>query len=383
MRWDTKILPDITGKDKVDRIPVIISQRSGSQLLGIPKISSATGAAQANAVYTLLENWGLIASIIGLSFDTTASNTGILNGACTILEQEIGRTLLPFACRHHIFEIIVGKIVTTFLGPTNGPTLPIFIRFRKAWKTIDKTKYSPGMNDEKIKNALKDVQDDIIIFCQNEMKKEMVRHDYQELLQLVLIFLGGYTKNVSFRELIAIHQARWMANLIYAIKMFLFRDQFEMTSKEMQALRRIIVFTIRCHVKAWFQSTDVIKAPNHDLCFVKELYEYRKIDAETSKIAIEKFCNHLWYLNDEFAAFALYDPQVSMDEKRKMAEVLLGYINHTDTEKPPANKRYPLKPSQISNFCKMNLHEFITPNTVTFFDRFNISTHFLTEDPSK
>lgn len=182
--------------------------------------------------------------------------------ACQLLEQEIGRTLLPFACRHHIFEIIVGKIVTTFLGPTNGPTFPIFNRFKKAWKTIDKTKYIPGMNDQKIKNALADVQDDLIIFCQNEMKKEIVRHDYQELLQLVLIFLGDYTKNVSFRELIAIHQARWMANLIYSIKMFLFRDQFEMTNKELQALRRIIVYTIRCHVKAWFQSTDVIKAPN-------------------------------------------------------------------------------------------------------------------------
>lgn len=53
IRWDTKILPDITGKDKVDRIPVILSQRSGSQLLGVPKLQSGTGIAQANAVYDL------------------------------------------------------------------------------------------------------------------------------------------------------------------------------------------------------------------------------------------------------------------------------------------------------------------------------------------
>lgn len=94
-------------------------------------------------------------------------------------------------------------------------------------------------------------------------------------------------------------------------------------------------------------------------------------------------CNHLWYLNDEFAAFALYDSQVSMDEKRKMAKVLLSYIHDTDAEKPPATKRYPLKPNQISAFCKMNLHDFITPNTLTFFNRFDISTNFLNEDPSK
>lgn len=382
IHWDTKILTDLTGEEKVDRIPVILSQRSGSQLLGIPKMNSGTGAESANAVFDLAVTWNIVNKIVAMVFDTTAANTGEYNGACVLLEKKIGRSLLALACRHHIFEIIVGSIVTSLLGPTNGPTLPIFVRFKKNWNSIDKTKFEPGINDEIMKKALGDIQDDIIIFCQNEIKKEIARHDYEELLQLVLIFLGGYSKKMTFREPTTIHQARWMANLIYSLKMFMFKGQFKMSSKEVQALRRIIVYTIRYHVKAWFLCTHAINAPNHDLSLMKSLYEYRKIDREMSELAVKKFCNHLWYLSDECIAFAVFDPEVPVAEKREMTQQILNYDAETDEEKPQNNKRYKLMPSQLSNFCKMNLHEFITLNTMAFFDRFDISKAFLSTDPS-
>ena len=41
-----------------------------------------------------------------MSFDTTAGNTGHLNGACTLLEKQMGRDLLWLACRHHVMELI-------------------------------------------------------------------------------------------------------------------------------------------------------------------------------------------------------------------------------------------------------------------------------------
>lgn len=87
IQWDTKILPDITGKEKVDRMPVIITQRSGSHLLGIPKLNSGTGAACVNAVYDLAVDWNTIDSLVGMNFDTTASNTGEINGASVLVEK--------------------------------------------------------------------------------------------------------------------------------------------------------------------------------------------------------------------------------------------------------------------------------------------------------
>ena len=50
----------------------------------------------------------------------------------------------------------------------------------------------------------------------------------------------------------AYHRARWMAKGIYCLKILLFREQFKMYAKELQALRRICLFTITLYVKAWY-----------------------------------------------------------------------------------------------------------------------------------
>lgn len=127
-----------------------------------------------------------IIHIVGMCFDTTASNTGVLNGACVLLEQKIGRPLLALACRHHIFEIILGAVFSIKLGPTTGPAYTIFSRFQKEWKQIDKQKFQPGISNELVKKSLADVGDDIIMFCKRELEKPIIRHDYQELLQSVI-----------------------------------------------------------------------------------------------------------------------------------------------------------------------------------------------------
>ena len=40
-------------------------------------------------------------------FDTTSSNTGLLSGACVILDQLLGRPLLNLGCRHHVLELVL------------------------------------------------------------------------------------------------------------------------------------------------------------------------------------------------------------------------------------------------------------------------------------
>jgi len=39
--WDGKILPDITGKESVDRLPILVSGVGVDQLLAVPKLSSS------------------------------------------------------------------------------------------------------------------------------------------------------------------------------------------------------------------------------------------------------------------------------------------------------------------------------------------------------
>jgi len=89
VHWDGKLMEDLTSHEHVDRLPVLISGVGVEQLLGVPKLSSGTGEAQAAAVIRCLEEWGVIDRVSALCFDTTASNTGLRAGACSIVEQKL------------------------------------------------------------------------------------------------------------------------------------------------------------------------------------------------------------------------------------------------------------------------------------------------------
>ena len=88
VHWDGKPLKDLTGKELVDRVPVIVSGLEIYKLLGVPKLISVTGEAQGTAVTQLLENWGVQHLIRALCFDTTTTNTGRIKGACPLLEEK-------------------------------------------------------------------------------------------------------------------------------------------------------------------------------------------------------------------------------------------------------------------------------------------------------
>lgn len=76
IHWDGKLLPNITGHERVDRLPVIVTAGGKSQLLGVPCIDSGSGENQASAIYKLICEWNLSSKIGAMCFDTTASNTG-------------------------------------------------------------------------------------------------------------------------------------------------------------------------------------------------------------------------------------------------------------------------------------------------------------------
>ena len=69
------------------------------------------------------------------------------------------------------------------------------------------------------------------------MQENHDRNDYQEFLELALIFLGGTPKNgIRFKAPGANHHARWMAKALYALKFFIFRDQFQLNATELNGL---------------------------------------------------------------------------------------------------------------------------------------------------
>lgn len=55
LHWDSKLLPDINGHLKVNRLPVINTAPNVEQLLGVPRLDSGTGYETSSAIYDTLE----------------------------------------------------------------------------------------------------------------------------------------------------------------------------------------------------------------------------------------------------------------------------------------------------------------------------------------
>ena len=130
IHWDGKLLQAVTGKEMVDRLPIIITNGDSEQILAVPFLESGTGAFTAGAVYETLCEWGLRDIVKACCFDTTAVNTGKDNGSCILLEKKLERHLLNLACRHHIFELVIKAAFESKIPGTSGPDVLLFKRFQ-------------------------------------------------------------------------------------------------------------------------------------------------------------------------------------------------------------------------------------------------------------
>ena len=63
------------------------------------------------------------------------------------------------------------------------------------------------------------------------------------------------------------------------------------------------------------QGSSAVKAPYQDLCFLKTLEGYEKVDKVISQAALSKFCQQLWYLSGEIAALSLFYDAVDEETK--------------------------------------------------------------------
>ena len=189
VHWDGKLMRDTTNissadqKANVDRVAVAVSGYEVNKILGITKTSSGTGHAQATATSQLLSLWEVAEDTVGMCFDTTASNTGAHNGACVLLEQQLGKQMLHFACRHHVHELIVAGVFSTLFGPSKSPNIPIFERFQKFWPNVDQRTFKP-LDDTRLSlPILAQLRQGVISFLQSYLSSLTHQrvHTYHEM----------------------------------------------------------------------------------------------------------------------------------------------------------------------------------------------------------
>lgn len=381
VHWDGKMLPELTGREKVERIPIIISYSDGEQLLGVPKVVASTGVEISRATFNMLTEWGISDKIVAACFDTTASNSGRFNGSAVLLEQLLERSLLYLPCRHHICELYLRAAFESSAG-SSSVSVPLFERFQIAWAKIDQKLFKFGILNDYVATRINKEKNQIIDFCRCQLKKDHARSDYRELLELTILFLGIVPEGHNFRPPGPMHHARWMSKAIYTLKLYLFREVFRLTKHEEKYLRDVSVFIVKFYVQLWFRSPLAVEAPNRDFQFIRAMYNYSEVDERISLAVLKKTCNHLWYLADENITLALFDDNVTVAEKREMAQRLLAFADDTDKDEHSV-KRINLKVRDLSTFVSKKLSDFITSNSIKFFDRLNVSKSFLVIDPSK
>lgn len=370
----------MTGDDKVERLPIVVTSNGVDKLLGVPKLENGTGRIIADAVFAAITDWNIKERIQGMCFDTTASNTGNIKGACLFLQDELGRELVHFACRHHVYEIVLREAYEAKFGKDKQPDVRLFQDFKKQWKNVDPTKFESGMVDEYVRNKIGADADRVLKFCLQELQKTQIRGDYKEFLEVVVLFLGQTPPkfNGKISKPTAISHARWMAKGINALKIFLLRDQLTFEGNNLQKLRDFCIFAVKMYVEAWFGSTNGVVAANQDLNFVKKAILYTNVDEQISDGILAKISAHMWYLSEDLIAMAFFDPNVSDAEKRKMVESLRSRAPNAANRIKVDVKAGTLR----QTYSSKNLSDFVSTKSQEFFERFLIDTEFLEFDPS-
>ena len=161
-------------------------------------------------------------------------------------------------------EILAKKAFSiTKIATSTGPDILLFKRFQDNWNRIDQSNFQTTADTAETA----EFKARIIHFAETNIVIHQPQNDYSELLELAIIFLGGTPRcGVHFTAPGALHRARWMAGIIYSLKMWMFRSQFKLKAVEEKGIFQFLLFICDVYIEAWFQAPRGVIAPANDLC---------------------------------------------------------------------------------------------------------------------
>ena len=303
-----------------------MAEDSNPKVLGIPKIPNATGVAQKDQFINHFKSWKLLDDLIAFCFDTTTSNTGCKAGSAVLIEKDIGRATLWAACQHHIYELHIKHVWEAVIGKHSGPIVPLLKMLQDNWDSISHEKKDiiqfefPADGDNPINCQAKLV----LKWASNCLQKNTFpREDYRELIELVIVYLGGELqdeKTFRFKKPGAYHRARFMHNELYIFKYVMLDKQINWLNQDQRyKLKRMADFIALFQAKAFLQSRISIIAPNVDRQHITDMQWYREIDSTAADAALQSCYRHLWYLTQQLVVFILFDESIPAIERSAAA----------------------------------------------------------------
>lgn len=314
--WDGALVKNSTGGllDAIDRFPIVISGLPTTHLLQIDKLTEGTGTKQAFSLLKALTVANILDRVHAFSYDTTASNTGRLNGTISVFEKETHKIKLGFPCLHHVFERVADAAVQKVYGNTTGPSDADNNEFASYYSSIRDDDISP-LSDDDLSKIPKNLLERAIIELKHLEHSEL-RGDYKECVELSLLALGH--GSAILKACGATSHARWLGHLIYAIKKFLLKDSLWLNEDQINNCKRLTIFTAIIYIRYFVLANYLFDAPINILNLYKDLSDYELVDPELAIAAKTRLTLHLEYLDYETIWLSFFSEKLTIKQKKEM-----------------------------------------------------------------
>ena len=253
------------------------------------------------------------------------------------------KAVLNFMCRSHSYERHVNHVVKAIHGKKKSPSRKLYEYYRKTWIDLElEQKINPPSDLLKLcwrkpefqaGGLLYNLLKESLQFCQIALaRKEFIRGDYEYLIKLIVIFLGGTVEDFRFRQPRDTSDCRWMVDLIYNLEMEINSSKLEQVDPP--TLEKLVLtseYVAFFHGMFFLQASVASKAPNNDLRAIKiatALINDEKLSKRFGKIGEELLTSvqrHDWYLRPQLVVLALADDNVESSEKVDILEALLKF----------------------------------------------------------
>jgi hypothetical protein len=154
------------------------------------------------------------------------------------------------------------------------------------------------------------------------------------------------------RKLGAIHHARWMAAIIYLLKMLILGPtRFSLSAAQQRRLMDMAFFILYVYALYWFSVPVAADAPFLTLSLWKDLNRWKARDKELSRACQRKLDLHTWYLNALLVLLGLWSSKVDDNTKVEMVMRLLA---------SPQTPLTPGKPDRPRVYEEKELPDFVS-----------------------
>ena len=154
------------------------------------------------------------------------------------------------------------------------------------------------------------------------------------------------------------------------------------SKSQLQKISRFVYFCTFVFNSWWFNCPHAASAPHQDLELDNNIKSFANVDPVVSAAALKAFSRHTWYLSGELILLALWDEDVTYEEKNLLGDSINASQCSTSSASMEFTKRYgngfgkPELPD-VTAGQHLSLSQFATADSTMFFRIFSIPSAFL------